>query len=157
MGDAEAGVVILVQVLSRLSFYHSGREADALVISLPGMAQHGAVRRAGIGLAGAKQERYTVAGESEEERAMWNARKRTRFGRLREKQESGTIDATEQAELAAMVEEIENAEAAYLGPANEKLEAECARVEAQNATLQGIIQRKKELIRRLEQIFAEAR
>jgi hypothetical protein len=87
---------------------------------------------------------------------MWDADKRSRFAYLREKEEDQSLNAAEQAELTAMMEEIESAELAYLGPAMQRLEAECAQVETQNAALQDLIQRKQALIQRLEQILAEA-
>jgi chromosome segregation ATPase len=88
---------------------------------------------------------------------MWDAKKRRQFEQLREKEGNGTLSAAERARLTAMIEEIEIAEAAYLGPAIQRLEGECAQVEAQNAALQGLIQRKQEMIRRLEQILAETK
>jgi hypothetical protein len=88
---------------------------------------------------------------------MWDARQRARFEQLREQEENGTLNAAERTELTAMVGEIESTEAAQLGPAMERLEAECAQVEAQNAALQRLVSRKKALIRKLEQILAETK
>ena len=87
---------------------------------------------------------------------MWDAGKRTRFGYLREKEENGSLDAAEQTELASMVQELESAESTQLGPAIERLEADCTLVETQNTALQDLIQRKRSLIRKLEQTVAEA-
>jgi hypothetical protein len=86
---------------------------------------------------------------------MWDAKKRTQFEHLRAKEDKGTLTRAERAMLTAMVEEIEGAESARLAPAIQRLDDECAQVEAQNAALKGLIQRKKDLVRRLEQILVE--
>lgn len=86
---------------------------------------------------------------------MWDAQQRAQFERLRQKEESGSLNPAEQKQLAAMIKEIEDAEAVSLEPALKRLENEGARVEQQNAALQELIQRKKVLVRRLEQVLGE--
>jgi len=88
---------------------------------------------------------------------MQDATKRARFESLRQREEEGTLTEAEQAELAQMIEEVERAEAAYLRPATERLRADRAEFTRQNGALQGVLQRKEALVRRLEQTLAEAR
>src|SRR5437870_3611469 len=88
---------------------------------------------------------------------MQDAAKRAKFESLRQREEEGTLTEAEQAELAQMIEEVERAEAAYLRPATERLRADRAEVTRQSGALQGVLQRKEALVRRLEQTLAEAR
>jgi hypothetical protein len=88
---------------------------------------------------------------------MGDTAKRARFEALRQHEEEGTITEPEQAELAQMIEEIESAEAAYLGPATERLRAERTQIQARSAALQRLVRRKEALAWRLEQTLAEAR
>jgi hypothetical protein len=87
---------------------------------------------------------------------MRDAAKRARFEWLRQREEEGTLTGAEQAEMVQMIEEIERAEAAYLRPATERLRADRVEVASQNEALQGVLQRKAALVRRLEQTLAEA-
>ena len=88
---------------------------------------------------------------------MGKTTKRARFEALRQKEEEGTLTEAEQVELAQMIEEIEEIEAAYLRPATERLRAERAQVQAQTAALQRLVRRKEALARRLEQTLAKAK
>jgi peptidoglycan hydrolase CwlO-like protein len=90
-----------------------------------------------------------------EEQGMWDAPKRARLEWLRQREEEGTLTEAEWAELTQMIAEIETAEAAYLHPATERLEAESAQIEAQNAELARLIRRKEALVQRLKQTLAE--
>jgi hypothetical protein len=88
---------------------------------------------------------------------MGNVAKRARFEELRQREEAGTLTGAEQAELAAMFEQIESADAAALRPATERLPAERAQLQEQTAALQRLVRRKEALARRLEQTIAQAK
>ncbi len=77
---------------------------------------------------------------------MWDSVKRARFETLRQRDEEEVLTEAEQSELARMVAEIEEAEAAYLAPAAERLRAERAQIAAKNAALQELIRRKEALV-----------
>jgi hypothetical protein len=84
---------------------------------------------------------------------MWDDQKRKRFNELREP--GRQLNAAEQAEVAALVKEIEDAEAAYLKPATERLRQENARLAKRNLELAELVKRKETLVERLENILAE--
>jgi hypothetical protein len=88
---------------------------------------------------------------------MWKPAKRARFEALRQREEAGALTGAEQTELAQMINEIESAEAVYLRPATERLRAERAELNARNAALQRLLQRKEALVRRLEQTLTEVK
>lgn len=88
---------------------------------------------------------------------MWDQVTRSRFEALRQREEEGVLTRAEQAELQRMIEEIEGAEAAYLGPATQRLRAERAQLASQTAALQELIDRKEALVRRLEQVVTEVK
>jgi D-serine dehydratase len=85
---------------------------------------------------------------------MWDDQKRQRFQELREPNRQ--LNAMEQAELAALVQELEDMEAAYLKPANERLRQETARLEERNRHLESLIKRRKVLAQRLQNTLQEA-
>jgi hypothetical protein len=85
---------------------------------------------------------------------MWDDEKRKRFEELREP--GRQMDAAEQVELAALVKELEDAEAAYLRPATERLRLENDRRAQRNLELAELIKRKEALVERLESVLAEA-
>jgi hypothetical protein len=87
---------------------------------------------------------------------MWDEQRQARFDALRAGEEAGTLTRREQKELAGMIEEIERAEAAYLEPSARREEAECQRLEVQNAALSALLQRRQALAGRLEQVLVEA-
>src|SRR5687767_5050200 len=87
---------------------------------------------------------------------MWDEQRQARFDALREREEARTLTQREQKELAGMIEELERTEAAYLQPSVEREEAECRRLEAQNAALSTLLQRRQALAHKLEQILEEA-
>ncbi len=74
---------------------------------------------------------------------MWDEQKRERFQTLRQRELDDTLTEAEQAELSQMIQEIEDAEAAYLRPATERLRCERERIEEQNRELQGLVQREE--------------
>ena len=86
---------------------------------------------------------------------MWDDEKRKRFNALRKP--GRRLDAADQAELAALVKELEEMEAAYLKPATQRLRHENDRLEKRNRELQDLIKRKEALVTRLEAILAEAK
>lgn len=84
---------------------------------------------------------------------MWDDQKRERFNALREPERR--LSATEQAELTALVKELEEMEDAYLKPATERLRRENALTQKQNAELDRLIERKDALVKRLRQVLAD--
>ncbi len=85
---------------------------------------------------------------------MWDNQTRTRFEALREP--GRQLTPVEQAELAVLVKELENAEAAYLKPATERLRRENDCVEKRHLELAQLRKRKEALVERLEHVLAEA-
>jgi vacuolar-type H+-ATPase subunit I/STV1 len=85
---------------------------------------------------------------------MWDDQKRKRFNEHREP--GRQLDAAEQAEVAALVKEVEDMEAVYLKPATERLRRENERRAKRNREMAELIQRKEALVGRLENILAEA-
>jgi len=85
---------------------------------------------------------------------MWDNQKRTRFEELREPGRQSNIE--EQTELAALVKELEDEEAAYLKPATERLRRENDCAQKRNLELAELFKRKEALVERLENVLAEA-
>ena len=85
---------------------------------------------------------------------MWDNQKRTRFEELREP--GRQLNAVEQTELAALVKELENVEAAYLKPATERLRRENDGIAKRNLELSEPAKRKEALVQRLENVLVEA-
>jgi len=82
---------------------------------------------------------------------------RVRFRQLWNRQTEGeTLSDNEQAELSALIAVIEQEEAAYLRPANERLEAAAIALEERNRALLELVQRKEALANRLSTIVTEA-
>jgi hypothetical protein len=88
---------------------------------------------------------------------MWSEEKRRRFQELRRDELERELTPEEEGELSALIRELEEAEAAYLRPANERLRRERERIEAQNRTLQETIKRKQALIAQIEHDIALAK
>jgi hypothetical protein len=86
---------------------------------------------------------------------MWEERKRERLQQLRERQSA--LNEAERDELAGLLKELEDAEAAYLGPATDHLRAEREIVEKQNRTLELLVRRRENLLHRLGDFLAEAK
>jgi hypothetical protein len=93
-------------------------------------------------------------GDSAEAAVMWDNQKRTRFEELREP--GRQLNAVEQTELAALVKELEDVEAAYLKPATERLRRENDCAQKRNLELAALLKRKEALVERLENVLAEA-
>lgn len=87
---------------------------------------------------------------------MWNEQKQSRFAALRQRESEQSLTASEQAELTALIQEIEAAEAVYLRPATANLQREREQLEAQNEALQALAQRKQALVARLRVTLNEA-
>jgi hypothetical protein len=97
-------------------------------------------------------ERNNVHGA--EASIMWDDLKRKRLNELRGA--GRQLTEPEQAEVAALVKEIEDMEAVYLKPANERLRQETARLEERNRNLESLVKRRKALAQRLEHALKEA-
>jgi len=86
--------------------------------------------------------------------AMLDDKKRQRFEFLRRLEKE--LTQMEQAELSALVHEIECAEAEYLNPASTRLHEQSEAIKRQNRELEKLAERKKALLRRLQSALAEA-
>jgi hypothetical protein len=76
---------------------------------------------------------------------------RARFQYLRGSQFNGeTLTDAEQAELSRWIASIEDTEAAYLRPANDRLRAAAEALEERNRILGALIRRKESLVERLQ-------
>lgn len=85
---------------------------------------------------------------------MWGDQKRRRFEELRAP--GRHLNAAEQAELEALVKELEDAEAVYLQPATERRRQENDRLAKRNLHLAELVKRKEALVQRLENVLTEA-
>ena len=87
---------------------------------------------------------------------MLDEQQRERFERLSERKQNGTLTPAEQVELQRMIQEVEDAEAAYLSPAIERTRSERLRVEEQNRALKQLVRRQERFARRLERFLADS-
>ena len=85
---------------------------------------------------------------------MLDSAKRERFQALRRKEDAGALGPAEQGELSALIQEIEDAEAVYLGPATERLRRERQAMEVQYGALEALLDREEALVTRLETLMA---
>jgi chromosome segregation ATPase len=85
---------------------------------------------------------------------MWDDQKRQRFQGLR--QPNRQLSPAEQAELASLVQELEDAESAYLKPATDRLRDENDALKKRNRELANLIDRKKALMQHLQKTVDEA-
>ncbi len=85
---------------------------------------------------------------------MLTEQQRTRFRALQTKEDDGTLSLSEQTELQAFVQIIEEKEADYLRPATERLRQERLLLEEQNRALEVLVRRKERLAKRLRRILA---
>ncbi len=88
---------------------------------------------------------------------MWDEQKQARFDALRAQQETGTLTRRDQKELAGLIAELDGTEAACLQPSAEREEADLMRLEAQNAALADLLERRALLAHKLQQVLAEAK
>src|ERR1700737_3541824 len=84
----------------------------------------------------------------------WDESTRERFRELRQREDKGTLTPEEQAELSRLIQQIEDAEAAYLRPATERLRREREAIETQNRALQALLTREEAFVARLETVLA---
>lgn len=84
---------------------------------------------------------------------MWDEAKQQRFQQLRQRDLDSLLSENERAELAALIQEMDDDEATYLGPADERLHSERQRLEAQNRSLQRVVERRATLAARLRTIL----
>ncbi len=87
---------------------------------------------------------------------MWNTKQRRRFQDLRTREREQSLTEAEQAELSRMTTELEAEEAAYLRPANARLQQRNHEVAAQNAALKALVEREKRLNRYLQRVLEKA-
>jgi hypothetical protein len=85
---------------------------------------------------------------------MWEERKRKRYSELREP--GRHLNDSETSELAALMRELEEAEATVLKPATDRIREENDRRENRIREIDGLVKRKDALVHRLEIVLAEA-
>ena len=85
---------------------------------------------------------------------MLTEQQRTRFSELQQREEDGTLEALERAELNVLLEHLEAQEKAYLLPATERMRQERLQLHAQNEALKTLLRRQERLVRRLEHVLA---
>lgn len=88
---------------------------------------------------------------------MLNDMEKRRLAVLRALEETGALSQPEHAELALMLERLDEAAAAQLAPATARLRHERESIEAQNQSLQVLVRRKEALAARLQTLLNEAR
>jgi uncharacterized protein YigA (DUF484 family) len=86
---------------------------------------------------------------------MLDETKRQRFQYLRDREDEECLTEDERTELAGLIEEIEQAEAAYLKPATERTRKENDEAESRLRALEDLARRKEELVERMEALQAE--
>ncbi|GAC1310566.1 MAG: hypothetical protein NVSMB27_47500 [Ktedonobacteraceae bacterium] len=84
---------------------------------------------------------------------MWDEEQKQRFQTLRTRQRTDELNEAEQAELARMIRDLEEEEAAYLRPATQRLEESNRQKTAQNAALKTLVEREKRLNRYLRKVL----
>ena len=87
---------------------------------------------------------------------MWNDEQKQHFQKLRTRERQNELNAEEQTELDGMVKELEEEEAAYLLPANQRLDEKIRRTQEQNRILKSLARRQQSLIRRMERLLADS-
>src|SRR5437588_10394915 len=87
---------------------------------------------------------------------MWNDEQKRRFQELRTRELQNELTTSEQAELTRLIHELEEEEAAYLRPANQRLDAKIRRTQQQNRVLKDLVRRRQNLIRRMERLLADS-
>jgi small-conductance mechanosensitive channel len=87
---------------------------------------------------------------------MWDEQKRQRFQLLRQHDSAAALTDSERSELESLIQELQSAEAIYLGPATERLREERQRLDAQNHALETLARRREALAQHLRDVLAEA-
>ncbi|HEX7379287.1 MAG TPA: hypothetical protein VF278_19350 [Pirellulales bacterium] len=86
---------------------------------------------------------------------MWDEQKSARFRELRSR-DRVRLSENEQHELLELTSDLEAAEAAYLAPAAQRFKREGEQMESQIRSLQVLVQRKRDFVRRLRTFLTEA-
>ncbi|HLJ57702.1 MAG TPA: hypothetical protein VKT77_21885 [Chthonomonadaceae bacterium] len=86
---------------------------------------------------------------------MWTVEQKQRFQTLRTREREQNLTEPEEAELARMIQELEEEEAAYLRPATQRLEQRNRERAAQNAALKALVEREKRLKRYLQRVLTK--
>jgi hypothetical protein len=84
---------------------------------------------------------------------MWNDEQKQRFQALRTRERKNELTGAEQAELARMIDELEEEEAAYLRPATQRLEQRNLQIAAQNTALKTLVEKEKRRNRYLQRVL----
>lgn len=84
---------------------------------------------------------------------MLTESQRQRFRTLQQKEDTDTLSPTEQAELQAFVQFIEDEEARYLRPATQRIKERNLQLAAQNAALKTLVEREKRLNGYLQRVL----
>jgi hypothetical protein len=87
---------------------------------------------------------------------MWDEQKRQRFEVLRQRETAGMLADIERTELESLIQELQSAEATYIGPATERLREERRVSETQNRALEALARRREGLARQLRDVLAAA-
>jgi predicted nuclease with TOPRIM domain len=93
---------------------------------------------------------------------MWTDERRRRYNLLRGREQVNKLTAEEAVELAALIQELEDEEAAYLAPANARKAEEIAqvttaieRLEVENAQLREYLRERRDFLERVKSLVAE--
>ena len=84
---------------------------------------------------------------------MWNDEQKQRFQELRNRERQQELTTLEKTELARMIQELEEEEAAYLRPATRRFEQRNIQMAAQNAALKTLVEKEKRLNRYLQKVL----
>jgi Rod binding domain-containing protein len=95
---------------------------------------------------------------------MWTAEQRQLYNDLREREWAGTLTDEERAGLAALMQQLNDREAAYLAPANERKAQEVAamtttveQLESQNHRLREYLRERQAFLSRVKSLVADIR
>jgi CTP-dependent riboflavin kinase len=86
---------------------------------------------------------------------MWDDGKQSQLNALREKEEQGTLSADEKQELEALYAELDAEESERLRPALERTDEELAEQQQHNAQLAALVEKRKQLLARMDSQIAE--
>ena len=86
---------------------------------------------------------------------MWDDDKQARFNALRPAERRGTLTDAERTELAALTQELDALEAAYLTPATERIQQEREALEAQNPQVEALLRERQAYLAQVRALVAE--
>lgn len=93
---------------------------------------------------------------------MWTDEQRQRYNDLREREHAGTLTDAERVELTTLMQQLNDREAAYLAPANERKAQEVAamkvaveQLEAQNRRLREYLHERQAFLARVKSLIAD--